>query len=374
MRVPDHYQLLGVHPSATMEQIKAAFRRQALKLHPDKNPEDDSTVDQFKQCNDAYAVLSDARKRTDYDHSLQQWGIQQILGGFVDEIFGKRRRRKVDGRDVRYNVEISFKEAALGISRRVSFNVMQTCEECAGLGASPGGTRACPDCKGRGEVKRREGLLSMPRTCPRCGGQGRSIVAPCKACSGVGTVERPREFMVRLPAGVTTGDVKIIEGQGEPGQDGGRPGDLHIMVEVRRDPLFTRVDDHVHLKLPIGIAEAALGGSVMVPTIEGRVRMEIPPGTQTGQTFRIRDRGVKKGPERGDQLVRVVLETPVALNDEQRTLLERFREIRTEATYPMHRDFANKESREPGQGISKEPRSPGKEFSREGNKLKEREP
>ena len=362
MGVPDHYQLLGVHPSATMEQIKAAFRRQALKLHPDKNPDDDGAADQFKQCNDAYAVLSDPKKRTAYDHSFQQWGIQEIVGGFVDEIMGKRRRRKVDGRDVRYNVELSFKEAALGITKRVSFHVMQTCEECAGVGASPGGTCACPDCKGKGEVKRREGLLSMPRTCPRCGGQGRSIVAACKACSGVGTVERPREFMVRLPAAVTTGDVKIIEGQGEPGQDGGRPGDLHIMVEVRRDPLFTRVDNNVHLELPIGIAEAALGGSVMVPTLEGRVRMEIPPGTQTGQTFRIRQRGIKKGSERGDQLVRVVVETPVALDDEQRSLLERFRESRNEATYPMHREFFNKEARKPG-----------KEISREGNKPQELE-
>lgn len=346
MRVPDHYQILGVHPSATMEQIKAAFRRQALKLHPDKNPHDHD-AEQFKQCNDAYAVLHDVKKRTAYDRSLQQWGLQEIVGGFVDEIFGKRHRRKVDGRDVRYNVGLSFKEAALGITRRVHFAVMQTCEECDGVGASPGGTCACPDCKGKGEVKRREGLLSMPRSCPRCGGQGRSIVSPCKACSGVGTVERPREFMARLPAGVTTGDVKIIEGQGEPGQDGGRAGDLHIIVEVLRDLLFSRQGLDVHLEIPIGVAKAALGGSVMVPTLDGRIRMELPPGTQTGQTFRIRERGVKKGTDRGDQLVRVLLETPAALSDEQRQLMERFAQCCTEETYPLQRQFAQKEDEPP---------------------------
>ncbi len=350
MRIPDHYQVLGVHPSATLEQIKAAFRRQALKLHPDKNPDNAQAADQFKLCNDAYAVLSDVDQRDAYDHSLQQWGLGEIVGGFVDEIFGKKRRRKVDGRDVRYNVELSFRESALGISRQVSFSVMQSCEECEGVGASPGGTRACPDCKGRGEVKRREGLLSMPRTCPRCGGQGRSIVAPCKACSGVGTVERPREFVVRLPPGVASGDVKIIAGQGEPGQDGGRPGDLSILVQVRKDPLFTREGDDVHIELPIGVVDAALGGSVMVPTIDGKVRMELPPGTQTGQTFRVRGRGVKRGDSRrGDQLVRVVLETPVALDDEQRDLLARFRELCTEETYPLHLRFTRKESGPPAE-------------------------
>ena len=347
MRVPDHYQVLGVHPSATMEQIKAAFRRQALKLHPDKNPDDEQAAEQFKHCNDAYAVLSDVKRRSDYDHSLQQWGIQEIVGGFVDELLGKRRRRKVDGRDVRYNVELSFKEAALGISRRVSFLVMQTCDDCNGSGASPGGTRACPDCKGRGEVKRREGLLSMPRTCPRCGGGGRSIVTPCKVCSGVGTVESPREFMVRLPAGVATGDVKIIEGQGEPGQDGGRHGDLHIMVEVGEDPLFSRSGTDVRLELPLGIAEAALGGAVMVPTLEGRVQMEIPPGTQTGQTFRLKGRGIKKGGGRGDQLVKVLVETPVGLGEQQRGHLERFRDSCPDEVYPAQRAFALKEAAQP---------------------------
>ena len=340
MRVPDHYQLLGVHPSATMEQIKAAFRRQALKLHPDKNPEDDlEAAELFKQCNDAYTVLSDIKQRTSYDRSMQQLGLGELVGGLVGDLMGKRRKRKLDGRDVHYNVDLPLREAALGVTRRVSFSVMESCSDCGGSGAAPHGTRTCPDCKGQGEIKKRKGLLALPRPCARCGGQGLSIVDPCKGCSGVGTVERPREFMVRLPAGVVTGDVKIIEGQGEPGHGGGRPGDLQIKVKVLDHPLLSRERHDLRLELPVSFVDASLGGRVEVPTFTGRVQMEIPAGTSTGQTFRLRGRGVQRKDHEGDLLVRVVLETPVELSDEQRQQLRQFHSSCGPQNHPRRKAF-----------------------------------
>ena len=339
MKPPDHYQVLGVHPCATIEQIKAAYRRQALKHHPDKNPDRPAAADQFKLCNDAYAALSSPKRRQEYDRKQARPGLPDLVGGLVDDLMGKRRRRRVPGREVRCSVTVSLSEAALGVRRRVAFTALHSCPKCAGGGAAPGGTQTCPACRGKGEVRDREGLLSLPHPCARCGGQGVSVSEPCKPCGGVGTVERPREYLVRLPPGVAAGDVKVIEGQGEPGLEGGPPGDLLIRVDVERDPLFRRDGVDLLLELPITIGQAALGGTIEVPTLQGLVKMKVPPGTQTGRTFRLRGQGVRRQDQPGDLLVTVAVETPVFLDQQQRELIEQLEAGCDDAMLPRRRRF-----------------------------------
>lgn len=341
----DHYKVLGVHPSATQEQLKAAYRRQALRYHPDKRPDDKDAAELFGACNDAFDLLSDEDRRAEYDR--QRWmegkGPRELVGSLVGDLLGTRKsRRKRHGRDVQARITLDLEEAALGVSRRIQFAAPEECGACGGTGAAPGGTRTCPECEGRGEMRDRSRLISLPQPCPRCGGQRVVIEAACKACGALGTVERQREYLVRIPGGARSGDVKVVQGQGEPGRHGGVPGDLNVVVEVVKDPLFTIKGADLIIEVPVSLTMAARGGTVEVPTVEGEVRMKIPPGTQSGRTFRLRLKGLSRGKARGDQLVKVVVETPVALGAEQAQALDALGQSLTVEMEPRQAEFRRK--------------------------------
>lgn len=312
----DHYQLLGVPPTATVEQIKAAYRRRALRLHPDKNPDPEATT-RFQACSEAYSQLSDAELRQQYDARLMaEAGPGELVGGLISDLLGGRFKRKRAGRNLRYVLQISLEQAAAGVSRRIAVAVDELCPLCKGSGAALGGERACGDCGGRGDLPK-PGLLSLPQPCPGCGGQGRRVSIPCDRCEGVGMLVVERRFDVSLPAGVRDGDLRVVPGQGEPGLHGGPPGDLHVVIRVEPHPLFSRRGQDIELELPVDIATAALGGAVEVPTLEGMVRMQIPEGSQSGRVLRIRGKGVTGG----DLHVRVIVETPLDLEPAQRAAL-----------------------------------------------------
>jgi molecular chaperone DnaJ len=293
---------------------------------------------------EAYAVLSNAERRGTYDEERAGRGIQNIehlAREIIGDFLGKRRRRQ-EGGDVRFDLRISLSEASAGVSRRITFQVPEPCAGCGGSGAAPGGSSPCPICHGKGEIKERPGFLSLPRPCARCGGQGVAITKPCTSCGGVGTVERERVYNVKLPPGVRDGDVKILDGEGEQGSGGGKPGDLHIVVHVEPHPFLVQEGNNVVLELPIRFALAALGGVVEVPTLSGRVRMKVPPGTQSGRIFRLAGKGLPGPGGRGDQLVQVVLETPAHLAGEAAERLRAFDRSCDTTTHPLMAAFADK--------------------------------
>ncbi|MBW2733642.1 MAG: J domain-containing protein [Deltaproteobacteria bacterium] len=328
----DHYRTLGVPPDSSLEQIKAAYRRRALHLHPDKNPGDEASEDAFKRCSDAYGVLSDPQRRMEYDlQLLLKGGPVEIVSGVLNNLTKGRFRRKVKGRSLHHTLRLTFLEVAQGGEHLLAFTVDELCEGCGGRGALPGGLRACTRCGGRGELVR-ESLLSLPKACPACGGTGKRVQNPCRSCDGVGMQEREREYRVTLPPGVNAGTLKVLRGQGEPGMYGGDAGDLEIVVEIVPHPMFTRDGLHALIEVPIGVGLASLGGSVDVPTLEGEVQMRVPAGTQSGRRFRVPGRGLGFG---GDLIVRIVVETPVALDREAQGLLERFERKLSDASYPQ---------------------------------------
>jgi len=335
---PDYYQLLGIPSSATVEQIKAAYRRQALRYHPDKNPDAADAVERFKLCSEAYTALSDPERRAEYDLRHQGRGVQDLARNVIGDILGRRGRRR-DGSDLRFDLRLTLAEAAAGVTKRISFPATEVCRSCGGNGAAPGGTAPCPTCGGRGDLREGGGLLSLPRPCPRCGGQGLMVTKACTVCGGVGTVEQERSYTVKLPAGVRGGDVKILDGEGEKGRGGGRSGDLHIIVALEPHPLLRLDGSDIALDLPVRLRTAAMGGAVTVPTLSGTVRMKIPAGTQSGRTFRLRGKGFPATAGRGDQLVRVVVETPVALDLKARDLLQAFDESCGPGSHPMQEAF-----------------------------------
>lgn len=339
---PDHYRILGIQTTATLEQIKAAYHRQAHKYHPDKNPSSEDAAERFKQCSDAYSVLSDPDRRLRYDRDLQLRKIQEKARDFIDDLVGPKRQRRSSGRDLRYELTLSFKEAALGATRQISFDITVPCEGCGGRGADVGGLIDCPDCGGKGEVKERPGFFSLPRPCARCGGQGIKITQACGSCDGIGTVEQTRQYLVKLPPGTRNGDVKIVDGAGEPGNDGGATGDLHVSIHVRPHPLFEQDGLDLVVETPISISVAALGGVVDVPTLTGKVRMKVPAGTQSGRIFRLKHKGLTFNGNVGDQLVHVIVETPVELGPDQRRLLETFGESCAPQMHPLRQAFEEK--------------------------------
>ncbi len=333
---PDYYQVLGIWPMATVEQIKAAYHRQAHKYHPDKNSDSPLAAEQFKLCNEAYQTLSDASRRTSYDReTLFGRNVQEIAREIIGELLNRNRKRPVAGRDLRYTLELTFREAALGLERRIRFEVFEPCATCEGGGAAPGGTRRCAHCNGRGEEPGRQGLFALPRPCGQCGGQGFSITQPCPACGGVGTNERTRDYLVRLLPGVQDGEVKVVRRQGEPGLWGGMSGDLLINLKVTPDPLLSLEGADLVVHVPLAFSLAAMGGFVEVPTLEGRARMKIPAGTQAGRTFRLRGLGAPGAKGRGDLLVRVQVETPIKLSALQRRLILKFEESLTPEMQPL---------------------------------------
>ena len=342
----DYYEVLGVERQATDQQIKSAYRKLALKFHPDRNPGDAKAEESFKEAAEAYAVLADAQKRSLYDR-FGHAGVNAGTGGgagfdptiFADfsDIFsglgdmfgfgGGRRRRggPQRGSDLRYDLEIRFDESAEGTETSIVVPREETCETCTGTGAAPGSTvETCAQCQGSGQLRFQQGFLTVARPCSNCRGTGKTIAKPCTTCRGAGRISRERKLTVKIPAGIATGQQMRLTGEGEHGTAGGPPGDLYVVVHVQEHPFFQREDDDLYCELPIHFPTLALGGSVKVPTLKNREELNIPAGTQPGTRFRLRGKGMPNvsGRGHGDLHVIARVAVPKKLSKEQKHLLE----------------------------------------------------
>jgi len=352
MAKEDFYKLLGVEKNASEAEIKKSYRRMAMKFHPDRNKDDPEVAEKkFKQIKEAYEVLSDAKKRSAYDQ-FGHAGVDQSMGGgpggfggggdfgdiFGDvfgDIFGGgggggRRRSNVQaGSDLRYNLELTLEEAVGGTEATVKVPVLVTCKACDGSGAKKGSTPVtCTTCQGHGQVRMQQGFFSVQQTCPTCQGSGQQIKDPCRPCQGKGRVQENKTLSVKVPAGVDTGDRIRLAGEGEAGVNGGPSGDLYVQVQVKDHAIFTRDEANLYCEVPISFPTACLGGTLEVPTLNGKVKLKIPAETQTGKLFRLRGKGVKpvRGGAVGDLLCRVQIETPVRLTKEQKNLVEKLQD------------------------------------------------
>ncbi|TVP91144.1 MAG: molecular chaperone DnaJ [Pseudomonadaceae bacterium] len=347
----DFYEVLGVDRGASDAELKKAYRRLAMKYHPDRNPDDAEAIEKFKEANEAYEVLTDGNKRAAYDQ-YGHAGVDPNMGGgqgggfggggdFSDifgdvfgDIFGGggrgRGRSSVQrGSDLRYTLELDLEQAVRGDEVTIRIPTLEECETCDGSGAKKGSSPVtCTTCGGIGQVRMQQGFFSVQQTCPRCHGTGKMITDPCTDCHGQGRKEKQQTLSVKIPAGVDTGDRIRVSGKGEAGLNGGPPGDLYVVVSVREHKIFQRDGKNLFCEVPISITDAALGGELEVPTLDGRVKLKIPAGSQTDKLFRMRGKGVTpvRGGATGDLLCRVVVETPVNLTKRQRELLEELRE------------------------------------------------
>lgn len=346
MTKKDYYEILGVSRDASDEAIKKAYRKLAMKYHPDRNPGDHQAEERFKEVKDAYEVLSDAQKRAAYDQyghagvepQAGMGGGAHGFGNFGDsfsdifsDIFGGGRRSNVyRGADLRYNLEISLDEAARGSEAKIRIPVMAECNTCHGSGARPGTSPVtCPTCGGRGQVRVQQGFFSIQQTCPKCHGSGRIIREPCPTCHGEGRVRQDKTLSVKIPAGVDEGDRIRLSGEGEAGINGGPPGDLYVVIHLKPHPIFQRDGGNLHCEMPISFTTAALGGEIEIPTLDGHAKIKIPPETQTGAKFRLRGKGIKplRSQGQGDIICHVTVETPVRLTERQKELLRELEEI-----------------------------------------------
>jgi len=336
----DYYEVLGVNRNASEADIKKAYRRLAMKFHPDRNPGAEAEK-QFKEAKLAYEVLSDPQKRSAYDqfgHAGVEagggfgggaggaQGFGDIFGDVFGDIFGGRGGggRVHRGADLRYDLALSLEEAVAGKEVKIRIPTLVECHHCGGSGAKPGTKpKTCPSCSGAGQVRMQQGFFSIQQTCPQCQGAGSIVDNPCGHCHGQGRLKEQKTLSVKVPAGVDTGDRIRLSGEGELGDQGGPPGDLYVQINVKDHPIFTREDNHLFCEVPIGFVTAALGGELQVPTLNGKVMLKIPPGTQTGKMFRMRAKGVKpvRGGPVGDLICRVLVETPVNLTERQKELL-----------------------------------------------------
>jgi molecular chaperone DnaJ len=345
----DYYEVLGVTRTVAEAELKTAYRKLAMKHHPDRNPGDKAAEESFKEAAEAYAVLADPEKRSLYDrfgHAAVRSGagagagfdpsvfsefgdLNDILGsmfGFGDLFGGGRRRSGPQrGADLRYDLEITFEEAAAGAETTVQIPRRESCDTCAGSGAAPGSSpTTCTQCRGHGQIRHQQGFLTVARTCPRCRGTGRMIVKPCATCRGEGQVARERKLTVKIPAGIDTGQQLRLTGEGEAGTAGGPPGHLYVVVHVQPHEFFRREGVNLFCEIAVNFTTVALGGEVQVPTLDGSESVKVPEGTQTGTTLRLRGKGMPEvgGRSRGDLFATVQVQTPKKLSKDQRHLLE----------------------------------------------------
>ena len=334
----DYYEVLGVDRDADEKEIKKAYRRIAMKYHPDRNPDAPDAEDKFKEASEAYEVLSDSEKRAAYNQfghdgvNPQMGGggfegnFSDIFGDVFGDIFGgagggRGRGGPQRGSDLRYTLDIGLEDAVKGTTVKIRVPTLVACEPCDGSGAKPGTSAStCGTCGGAGQVRMQQGFFQVQQTCPNCRGKGRVISDPCGSCRGSGRIEETKTLSVKVPPGVDTGDRIRLTGEGEAGPDGGPPGDLFVQMSVQDHPIFERDGKHLYCEMPIDFADAALGGELEVPTLDGRVKLKIPPETQTGKLFRLRGKGVNpvRGGTVGDLMCRVVVETPVNLTKRQK--------------------------------------------------------
>ncbi|MDR3443227.1 MAG: molecular chaperone DnaJ [Legionella sp.] len=350
MEQRDYYELLEVSRTASDAEIKKAYRKLAMKYHPDRNPDDSTSEEKFKEVQNAYSILSDKQKRAAYDQ-FGHAGVDPSMrgghgggggfGGFGDvfeDIFenifsgGRGAGRQAYGQrgaDLQFNVQLTLEEAAAGKEVEITVPRQGACTPCGGSGAKPGTQpKTCETCNGMGQVRIQQGFFSIQQTCPSCHGEGRVISDPCPSCHGQGRIRESKKLTVKIPAGVDNGDRVRLTGEGEAGMHGGGSGDLYVQINVKKHSIFERQDNDLHCEVPISFVIAAMGGSIEVPTLEGRVTLKIPHETQTGKVFRLRSKGMKsvRGHGQGDLLCKVVVETPVNLSREQKELLTKLHE------------------------------------------------
>jgi molecular chaperone DnaJ len=342
----DYYEVLAVPRTASDQEIKSAYRKLALKYHPDRNPGDKAAEDKFKEAAEAYSVLADTDKRHVYDRFGHAGlggaatgfdpntftGFEDILGGLGDifgfgDMFGGGRRRggPQRGADLRYDLEISFEEAARGAETTIQIPRQETCDTCSGTGAAAGSKpTTCPQCQGRGQLRYQQGFFTVARTCGQCRGTGSVIAKPCATCRGAGRVQKDRKLTVRIPAGIATGQRLRLTSEGEAGPAGGPPGDLYVVIHVQEHPFFQREGNDLYCEIPLNFPTLAMGGEIRIPTLDGTEPFDVPEGTQSGTIFRVRGRGMPdvSGRGRGDLLVTVKVITPKKVTKEQRKLLE----------------------------------------------------
>lgn len=387
----DYYEILGISKSATADEIKRAYRNLALKYHPDRVTADKKkeAEEKFKEVSEAYEVLMDTQKKATYDQyghagvdqqfrpggfDMRQdfhhyddlkdifggFDINELLrgfgfgggdtfgGGYDEEDGGGRRGGPSRGRDLEYQIEISFEDAAFGVEKTIAIPRQETCGECQGTGAKPGSkVQTCPACGGRGKVAQSSGFFNIVRACERCGGEGTIIKTPCQNCGGQGRIRAKKNIKVKIPAGVDTGSRLRVHGEGEAGARGGKRGDLYLLIHVRPHEIFERHDTDIYCQVPISFTIASMGGEVEVPTLEGKIMMKIPAGTQGGRVFRLRGKGIAHLHDygKGDQLVKVEIDVPSELTPEQKRLLKEFSKVSGEYSGPLSKSFLEKMKR-----------------------------
>jgi len=364
----DYYEVLSLSRGASDEELKKAYRRLAIQFHPDRNPGNKEAEERFKELNEAYQVLSDPERRAQYDRfghaAFQGAAGQGPFGGFdftqgFEEVFsdifgdffgtgrGRARSRTRRGDDLRYDLEVEFEEAARGTEKAVKFQRLTKCDACNGSRSRAGATAAspCPNCRGTGQVRTQQGFFSISTTCGQCRGEGMIISDPCPKCQGQGRIRKSESLSVKIPAGVDNGSRLKLRGEGEAGYGSGPAGDLYVVIHVKEHDLFVRQDNDIVIEVPISFPQASLGCEIEVPTLEGKVKAKIVAGTQSGKVLRLKGKGIVDlhGYGRGDQLIRVVVETPHSLTPRQRELLEEFAKLDgKEVNHPLSKGFVDK--------------------------------
>ncbi len=363
MSKKDYYEILNIDRNSSQDEIKKAYRKLAHKYHPDKNPGKKEAEEHFKEINEAYEVLRDPEKRSVYDRfgtvgdrgfngfgDISDLGFstdfQDIFGDVLGDFFGaKRRSRGQRGADLRYNLNVTFEEASFGVEKDIEIPKTDMCANCKGSGAAPGSSQAtCPTCGGRGQIRFQQGFFSVSRTCSHCRGEGSIINQPCSKCKGTGRVKKTKRIKVKIPPGVDTGVRLKLNGEGEYGMYGGPPGDLYVDINVTPHPVFKRENNDIVCEVPISFPSAALGTEIEVPTLEGKVKVKVPAGTQNGRVFRLKGKGIPNlhGYGRGDENVIIKVETPTRLTSQQRKLLKEFDKISKEDNHPISMGFFDK--------------------------------